>query len=181
MKRPLDNNFRNTSAIALSGVISALCFVVMYIAAVTEIFDLSGMVVCSMIMIVAVIEIGKYFPWLIWLVTGTLCILFIPKKDVALEFVMFGGIYPMMKSYFERLPQIPSWILKIAFFNAVFTGWFFLSSRLLGLDVGMTLGVIAYLAANFFFVLSDILFTLMVSFYLAKLRPRLKLGRKRKK
>ena len=181
MKRPLDNNFKNTSALALSGVLSALCFVVMYIAAVTVVFDLSGMVVSSMIIIVAVIEIGKYYPWLIWLVAGTLCMLFIPKKDVALEFVMFGGVYPMMKSYFERLPTVPSWILKIVFFNAVFTGWFFLSSRLFGIDVGMTLGVVAYLAANFFFVLSDVAFSMMVTLYLSKIRPRLKLGRKNKK
>ena len=86
------NNLSTTKSVALSGMFSALCFVVMYLAAVTEVLDLSGMVLCSMIMIVAVIEIGKYYPWLIWLVTGTLCILLIPKKDVALEFVMFGGI-----------------------------------------------------------------------------------------
>lgn len=177
MKRPPENNRSRTAAIALSGVISALCFVVMYLASVTEVLDLSGMVLCSMIVIVAVIEIGGYYPWLIWLVAGTLCFIFIPKKDIALEFILFGGVYPMLKSYFEKLPTVFSWILKIVFFNAAFTGWFLLSSYIIGVDVGMTLGVVAYLAANFFFILSDVAFTLMVSFYITKIRPRLKIGR----
>lgn len=173
------NNLSTTKSVALSGMFSALCFVVMYLAAVTEVLDLSGMVLCSMIVIVAVIEIGKYYPWLIWAVTGVLCMLFIPKKDIALEFVMFGGIYPMVKSYLERLPAVLSWALKIVFFNIVFTGWFMLCKFIFMLDVGMTMGVIAYLAANAFFILADVAFSMMISLYVNKLRKRFKIGRKK--
>ncbi len=168
-----------TKSVALSGMMCALCFVVMYLAAVTEVLDLSGMVLCSMIVIVAVIEIGRYYPWLIWAVTSVLCMLLIPKKDIALEFVMFGGIYPMLKAYFERFPTVLSWVLKILFFNAVFTGWFMISKFIFMLDVGLTMGVIAYLAANAFFILADIAFSMMISLYLTKIRKRLKLGRKK--
>lgn len=181
MKQPLEKNFNRTKSIALSGVISALCFVIMYLGCVTEVLDLSAVVLSAMIIIVAVIELGHYYPWAIWLVTGVLCILLLPKKDIALEFVMFGGVYPMLKSYFEKLPQIPSWILKIVFFNAVFTGWFFIARFVFALDVGMEMSIIAYGAANIFFVLSDIVFSLMVSLYITKIRPRLKIGSKRKK
>ena len=179
MKKKQSEKLSTTKSIALSGMMSALCFVVMYIAAVTEVLDLSGMVLCSMIIIVAVIEIGRYYPWLIWAVTGVLCMLLIPKKDVALEFVLFGGIYPMLKSYFEKLPTVLSWAVKILFFNAVFTGWFMLSKFIFMIDVDLTLGVIAYLAANVFFVLSDIAFTMMISLYFSKIRKRLKIGRKK--
>ena len=165
-----------TKSVALSGVMAALCFVIMYLVSVTEVFDLSGVVVCSMIIIVAVIEIGRYYPWLIWAVAGTLCMFFLPKKDIALEFVMFGGIYPMIKSYLEKLPFLPSWILKIVFFNAVFTGWFFICRLLFVLDVGLTLGVIAYVAANAFFILADIAFSMMISLYMSKLRKKFKIG-----
>ena len=168
-----------TKSVALSGMMCALCFVVMYLAAATEVLDLSGMVISSMIVIVAVIEIGRYYPWLIWAVTSVLCMFFIPKKDIALEFVMFGGIYPMVKSYLEKLPTALSWALKIVFFNIVFTGWFMLSKFIFGLDVGMTMGIIAYLAANVFFVLADIAFSMMISLYLTKIRKRLKTGRKK--
>ena len=168
-----------TKSVALSGMTCALCFVVMYLAAVTEVLDLSGMVLCSMIVIVAVIEIGKYYPWLIWAVTSVLCMFFLPKKDVALEFVMFGGVYPMVKAYLEKLPTALSWILKIVFFNAVFTGWFMISKFIFALDVGMTMGIIAYLAANVFFILADIAFSMMISLYLTKIRKRLKIGSKK--
>ena len=178
MKNNKDGKLSATKCVALSGVMSALCFVIMYLVSVTEIFDLSGVVVCSMIIIVAVIEIGRYYPWLIWAVTGVLCLFFLPKKDIALEFVMFGGIYPMMKSYFEKLPTIPSWILKIVFFNAVFTGWFFICRYLFGIkDVGFTFGLIAYAAANVFFILSDIAFSMMIALYMSKLRKKLKIGK----
>ena len=160
-------------------MMASLCFVVMYIASVTEIFDLSAAVVCSMIIIIAVIETGKVYPWLIWLVTGILCMLFIPKKDIALEVVLFGGIYPMIKSYVERLRPLPSWILKLLFFNAVFTVWYFLSKYLFMLDVGMALDVIAYVAANVFFVLADLCFTVMIPVYVNKLRPRMRIGKRK--
>ena len=170
----------NTKSIALSGVISALCFVVMYLAAVTDILDLSGMVLCSMIIIIAVIEIGKYYPWLIWLVAGVLCMVLLPKKDVALEFVMFGGVYPMVKALFEKLPMPVAWVCKIVFFNAVFTGWFFLTTFIFGLDAGLKLGIVAYLAANAFFVLADVAFSLMANLYVTKLRAKLGIGKRKR-
>ena len=179
MNKNKDGKLSVTKSVALSGVMSALCFVIMYLVSVTEIFDLSGVVVCSMIIIIAVIEIGRYYPWLIWAVTSVLCMFFLPKKDIALEFVMFGGIYPMLKSYFEKLPVIPSWIFKIAFFNAVFTGWFFICRFLFALDVGLTLGIIAYAAANVFFILADVAFSMMIALYMSKLRRRFRIGGKK--
>ena len=177
--RKQNNGLTNTKSIALSGVISALCFVVMYLAAATDILDLSGMVLCSMIIIIAVIEIGKYYPWLIWLVAGILCMVLLPKKDVALEFVMFGGVYPMIKALFEKLPTPIAWALKIVFFNLVFTGWFLLTKFVFGLDAGLELGVVAYLAANAFFVLSDVAFSLMANLYVTKLRAKLGIGKRK--
>lgn len=178
MKKPENSSRRQTKNIALSGLISALCFVAMYLASIIDVIDLSAVVLCSMLVIISVIEIGKHYPWLIWLVASVLCLLFLPRKDIALEFVMFGGIYPILKAKFEKLPTLPSWIVKIVFFNAVFTGWFFLSKYLFALDVGLELGIIAYVAANVFFVLADIFFTLMISMYITKIRPRLGFGKK---
>ena len=166
-------------SVALSGILAALCFVIMYIAAVTEILDLSGMIVCMVLSAVAVIEIGSYYPWLIWVVCGVLCFFFIPKKDIALEYIMFGGVYPVLKSAFEKLSAIPSWILKLVFFNAVFTGWFFLCRFIFAPNIDLTLGVVAYLAANAFFILSDVALTMMISFYIRNLRKRLKFGSKK--
>ena len=85
----------------------------------------------------------------------------------------------MVKSYLERLPTVLSWALKIVFFNIVFTGWFMLCKFIFMLDVGMTMGVIAYLAANAFFILADVAFSMMISLYVNKLRKRFKIGRKK--
>ena len=85
----------------------------------------------------------------------------------------------MVKSYLERLPAVLSWTLKIVFFNIVFTGWFMLCKLVFMLDVGMTMGIIAHLAANAFFILADVAFSMMISLYVNKLRKRFKIGRKK--
>ena len=158
---------------------SALCFVLMYLSSLTEVLDLCAMVACSVLIIICVIETGKIYPWLIWAVTGILCMLFIPKKDIALEFVMFGGIYPMIKSYAEKLPLVFAWIAKLVFFNAAFTAWFFIATSLFTPDVGLKLGPVAYAVANVFFIVADVAFTLTVSLYMAKIRPRIAKGQKK--
>ena len=168
-------------SVALSGMMSALCFVIMYIASVTDIFDLAAAVLCALLIIICVIEIGGRYPWLVWLVTSVLCLLLLPRKDIALEFVLFGGIYPMIKSYVEKLPTVISWILKIAFFNAVFTGWFFLSIKLFGVSVdtvGIKMGLVSFLGANAFFIFTDVCFSLIISAYMTKLRKKFKFGKK---
>ncbi|MBR0302404.1 MAG: hypothetical protein IJQ80_00985 [Clostridia bacterium] len=167
-------------SVALSGILSALCFVIMYIGAVTDILDLSVVVLSALIVVVAVIELGGRYPWMIWLVASILCMLFLPRKDIALEFVLFGGVYPMIKSLVERLPVVLAWILKLAYFNAVFTAWFFLSVRFFGIGtdvIGVKLGTVAYLAANAFFIFTDVCFSFMISAYMTRLRKKFKFGK----
>ena len=168
-----------TKDLALSGLLSALCFVLMYICAATEIFDLCAVIVSSAIIVVSMIEAKGFWPWLIWLVTGTLCLLLIPRIDIALEFVLFGGVYPMIKAFIEKLPKVPAWALKLVFFNTVFTGWYYLSKLLFACDPGFDFGVVAYLAANVFFVLSDVFLSVAAVTYVNKLRPRLGIGKRK--
>lgn len=178
MKKRRNESFEKARNLALSSLMAAACFILMYVCSLTEVLDLCAAVVCAMIIIVSVIEIGGIYPWLIWLVTSTLCLIFIPDKFIALEFVLYGGLYPMIKAYLEKYPAFISWTLKFTFFNVVLTGAFFIAKLLFGMkDVGFKLSVGAYILANIFFLISDIAFTLMVSIYMTKIRPRIKPGK----
>ncbi|MBQ7715563.1 MAG: hypothetical protein IJT70_06820 [Clostridia bacterium] len=163
--------------IALAGILCALCFVLTYFSSMIDVVDLSAVILSACVVTVSVIEIGRYYPYLIWIAAGILCMLLVPRKDIALEFIMFGGIYPMIKSLAERLPKLLSWVVKIVFFNAVFTLWYLAVRFLFGLEAGFTFGVVAYLAANAFFILADVFLTMAISLYIQKIRPRI---RKRK-
>lgn len=175
MKKKENKALQNTKKLALSSIFTALCFVVMYLGGLTQVLDLCAVVLSALVVIIAVIELGGMWPWLIWAVTSVLCIFFIPDKFIALEFVIFGGIYPMIKAWLEKFPAFISWSMKILYFNLAFTGAYFASTYIFGMrDVGFVLKMPAYLAANVFMILADVCFSLLISLYFAKLRPRIK-------
>lgn len=179
MKKKENKSFENTKKVALSGIFSALCLVIMYIGALSGIGDLLAVVVSAMIVVIAVIEAGGIFPWLIWAVTGVLCLFFLPDKYVALEFVLFGGIYPMVKSYLERFPLFISWSMKILYFNVAFAGSFALAKFVFYVsDIGFELKIASFILANLFFILSDVFLSLMISMYMVKVRPRIRRQKK---
>ena len=174
MKSKTSKSFEKARNLALSSLMAGACFAIMYVCSLTGVFDLCAVVICSMIVIVAVIEVGGIYPWLIWLVSGTLCMIFIPDKFAAMEFALFGGVYPMIKAYLERYPAFISWTLKLTFFNIVLTGAFYIAKFFFpGTDVGFTLGAGAYALGNIFFIMADITFSLLISMYFTKIRPRI--------
>ena len=180
MKKKENKTLQNTKNLALAALFSALCFVLMYFGTVTMVLDLCAVTASALIIILAVIEIGGIYPWLIWAVTGVLCLLLLPDKYVALEFALYGGIYPMLKAFFERFPKIIAWLFKLLYFNIAFTVSVFIAKYLLAVsDIGFELKAVAYLCANAFFIISDICFSVMISTYFRTIRPRLRLNRKK--
>lgn len=178
MKKKENKALENTKKLALSSIFAALCLVIMYIGGLTQIFDLCAAVLSALIVIIAVIELGGVWPYLIWAVTGTLCIFFIPDKFIALEFVLFGGIYPMIKAWLERFPSFIAWAMKILYFNIAFSAAFLAATYIFGMrELGFELKIPSYIAANIFFILADVCFSLLISLYFTKLRPRIKKNR----
>lgn len=181
-KNRRSNSLETTKKLALSSLIAAGCFLLMYFASLTGVLDLCAAVLSSFVVVLAVIEIGGKYPWLIWLVSGTLCVLFIPDKFSALEFAFFGGIYPMIKAFLERFPGFISWTLKFTYFNIAFAGAYFLASYVFSsVEIGFTLKAAAFIFANLFFLMADVALSLMISLYMTRIRPRFKKGGKKKK
>ncbi|MBE6562168.1 MAG: hypothetical protein E7660_00360 [Ruminococcaceae bacterium] len=175
MKKKENKVLENTKKLALSGIFTALCFAVMYVGGITQVFDLCAAVIAALVVIISVIEIGGMWPWLIWGVASVLCLFFIPDKFIALEFILFGGLYPMVKAWLEKFPAFIAWSMKILYFNVVFSAAYLLATYLFGMrELGFTLKIPAYVAANGFFILADVCFTLIISVYFTKLRPRIK-------
>ena len=157
--------------LCVSGVLSALGFVIMYLGALSGVFDLCAVVVGALCCVFAVIELGGQWPWLVAIVTGTLCLLLLPDKFAALEYIALGGLYPILKSYLEKLPKILSWGLKFAVFNVMLTVCLLLAKFVMGIgDDWVRFSPVVYLLGNAFFLLYDVALTRFISFYLFKLR-----------
>ena len=166
----------NAKRLCAAGVLSALGFAFMYFGALTGVLDLCAVVVGAVCCAFAVIELSGMWPWLVATVTGALCLLLLPDKFAALEYIALGGLYPILKAYFERLPRVPSWCLKVVCFNLMLTACLLLARFVLGIgEDWVALNVAVYAVANAFFVLYDVALTTFISFYLKRIRGRLKI------
>lgn len=165
-----------TRRLVAAAVLSALGFVFMYLGTLTGVMDLCAVVVGALCCAFAVIELSGFWPWLIFAVTGTLCLLLLPDKFPALEYIALGGLYPILKSLFEKLPTVISFILKAVSLNIMLTLCLLAAKFIFSIsDDWVAFNPIVYLCANAFFILFDYALTVFISYYLTKLRHRLKI------
>ncbi|MBE6587350.1 MAG: hypothetical protein E7647_02915 [Ruminococcaceae bacterium] len=169
-------SFVRAKRLAVSALLSALSFVFMYAGALTGVFDLCAVVAGALFCAFAVIELRGIWPWLVCATTGALSLLLLPDKFVALEYIALGGIYPILKAYFERLPKVPSWAAKLGAFNVMLTLCLILARFVMGIqEEWVAFNALVYLAGNVFFVIFDYSLTVFISYYMNKLRQRMKI------
>ena len=159
---------------AVCGILAAMCVVFLYVGSVT-VFDLSVVVLCAVITMIVKVEMGKSpYPWLYVLVTGALVLLLLPSKILAVEYILIGGVYPLIKARLEKLRSAISWVLKICVLDCmvlleiVVSRFVFVSE-----EARIDLTVPAILLATLFAVLYDIALTVVISIYILKIRKKL--------
>lgn len=169
---------RQTKKITLSAMLVALGVAFMALGVFVEVVDLSACAVASLLVVFAYIEIGSPYTWLIWLCTSLAAFICFPSSMVWLEYLAVFGIYPLIKAYVERLPRAAWGIIKLAFVNAVIWILIFAVQLILGTPffsvdkLWMKVGL--YLIMNVAFFAYDVFITVMVRFYMLKLRNRFK-------
>lgn len=157
---------------------AALCVVILFAGSLITVLDLSCAAFSSLIIVMAVIEIGGFYPWLVWLTVSVLGLLLLPDKFGSLVFCVFAGYYPILKQRFERLHPAISWILKITIFNVSLTVIIYVSKKLLGLpDAEIAFSIAVYATCNLVFGLYDIALTRLISLYFFKFRSKFKFFR----
>ncbi len=162
--------------LVFASLLCALSFVFMYIGNLTGVFDLCAVVVGAVCTIFAAIEMGGAWPWLVFAVTGVLCALLLPDKFIAMEYIALGGLYPILKAFFEKLPKIPSWAVKIVSFNIMLAACLALAKFVLGMqEEYIAFDIIVFAAGNVFFVIYDIALTVFIAYYFQYIRSKLKI------
>ncbi len=172
-------NIKQSRKIAFCALFSALGVVLMYLGAVVEVLDISMACIASMLCIVALIEIGGAYPWLVFAVTGAISLLILPQKFAALLYVALAGYYPMIKCIYERMrSRAVEWILKMLTFNGalaimLFAAIFVLAAE--GFTKNLLIGFV--ILGNFTFIIYDIALTMLVRLYFLKYRKLLGIDR----
>ena len=165
--------------IALGGLLTALGVVLMFLTGLIPIGTYALPAIAGVLLIVAVIEIGAKWAWMIYAAVAVLSLLFAADKEAALLFVLFFGYYPVLKSFLERISnKVLSWISKFAVFNVAVVACFFLAVNFLQLPedsftvFGIYLPWVFLILGNAVFLIYDIALSGLVSTYVEKLHHR---------
>ncbi len=165
-----------TYRVALGALMTALTLVFMYISNLIPTARVAFVAAASLFVTAAVIEGGLSTGIFVAVGGGALAALFLPDKTAALLFALFFGYYPVLKSIAERATsRVLQWAVKIAVFNLAFCAVWFLFGALVFdqavLDAPL-IGIWALL--NGVFVLYDIGYTKLISFYIERISKHLK-------
>ena len=170
----------NTKKLTTCALLSALGVILLYIGSLIEAVDISMAVFASLLGVIAVIEYGRGAAWSVFLATAVLgCILAPPWGGFGgtLYYVAFFGFYPILKESFEKMSKVKCWICKEAVFNVCLAVMIAVLKMLLfsKVTIPTAMYVIVVVLCEIVFILYDIALTRLITFYIYRLRDRLKL------
>lgn len=161
-------NVRKAGKLALCAMLTALSLVVLTIATTAPSGRLGLTAVAGLFPAAAVVSYGLPAGLLCYAGTSLLALLLLADKTIALLYLLFLGLYPMVKGAVERLRRLPLELaLKMGFFNLMYTvvlrgfsglmaGYFFLADKALP---------VVYFAGNVVFLVYDFGFSKVIGFY----------------
>ncbi|MEM5781118.1 MAG: hypothetical protein AAGU02_08210 [Lawsonibacter sp.] len=171
MSRPFPPS--KSTRTALGGVLAAGSLVLLWIACLSPSGRIGLTAAAGLFPVAGVLAGGQAAGYLCWASAGLLGLILMPEKGVPLLYLIFLGLYPVVKSRIESLRRAPvEWLFKLAFFNGALTVFWFLLRGLflpnppawMG-DSGLAL----YLAGNVIFVLYDIGLSRLIALLVARL------------
>lgn len=165
---------------ALAGLLAALSLICLYLAFLVPTGKLGVVALAGVFPAGAVVSAGLAAGFFCYAAAGILGLLLLPAKSAALLYLIFFGLWPMVKSLVERLPNRGlEWAAKLACCNiALAVLWFGLRSLFLPFlpaALGQTWMVFA--AGNVGFVLYDLGFSGLIAFYVARVDKVLRKNR----
>lgn len=168
---------KDTKKLTISAILTALGVVIMLLGAVIEVLDLSVGAIASLIVVFVFVEIGKPYHWLVWICTSLITAIIYPGSALWIEYLLIFGIYPILKSYIERLPRWSWWPVKLVYINAVVGLLALAMEKLLGIpffeEDGVWMRVLFWALLNVAFVMYDVFIKVLVRVYFAKYRERI--------
>lgn len=164
---------RQTKKLTISALFTALGVVILFIASFLEMADITVSLFASFLLVLALIELGPVYGRMIYAATSLLSFLFLQNKFIAAIYLLFSGLYPLIKTCFDRLKKFLRLPLKLCYFNGMLTGVLLLSKYVFALETytGWLLAAF-YLIANLAFFLDDILIARFTLLYLTRYRSR---------
>lgn len=155
--------------IAENGIITALTLAILYSASIIPISTLSILTVASCLIPISIIRTSIKNTIFVYIASSILSF-FLVTINIAMYYILFFGIYGIIKYFIEKLRNMPiELILKLFIFNILLAVIYFIGiSLLINLDVKFPLYII-WIIAQVVFLIYDYALTLIISFYLNRI------------
>ena len=170
---------RGAGKVALTGVLTALSLVFLWISVFAPAGRLGLVAVAGVFPAGAVVSAGLGAGFFCYGATGLLGLILLPAKGGAVLYLIFFGLWPMIKSLMERLSsRVLEWAGKLIVFNLILSVcWFGLRSLFLPfLPPALEAGWMVYAAGNVAFIIYDLGFSKLISFYEVRIDRALRNG-----
>ncbi|MBC5731051.1 hypothetical protein [Pseudoflavonifractor hominis] len=162
--------------VALPAVLAALSLLLLYGASIAPSGRMGLVALSGLVTAAAVVSGGLHAGLLCYGAAGILGLLLVPDKGSALLYLLFFGVYPVIKSRAERLrTRLAEYGLKLLCFNLALTIlWFgFRGLFLPFLPEALRMTALVYLVGNPVFLVYDFGCSKAISLYVARLGRRL--------
>lgn len=165
---------------ALTAVFTGLALLILYASALLPTGRMGAVAIAGLLPAAAVVSGGLTAGVLCYAGTSILGFLLLADKGNALLFLLFFGLYPLVKAAVERIRKLPLEILiKLVFFNAALTLFWvgFRAVFLTALPLPIEAAWVIYVAGNIIFFIYDFGFTKLIAFYAQRVDKVLRKGR----
>lgn len=161
--------------LALGGVLGGLCVIFMYLASIMPVNNISLYAVSSLFCGIMMIEAGVKWALLFYAATSMLGFFLILGKIGVMPYILFFGIYGIIKYYVELLHNLPIELaVKCCFFLSSMAGLYFLAGSLFSNSIFSKLPIWGILALGVIvFFIYDYIYSRIMSYYTKTLRERL--------
>ncbi|MBP8594621.1 MAG: hypothetical protein KBI35_09435 [Ruminococcus sp.] len=166
--------------VALGGIVSALCLVVMFLAGILPALYILLPIMASVLLMLIAAEVSTGWALLTYIAVGLLSLFITADKEAALIFIMFGH-YPIIRIYLQKIPlRLLRFICKMAVFNICAVAFFYVTVYLFGLDqmvsdmndFGKYGSLIVLGFVNVLFILLDIDLDFVYKLYRKRIMPK---------
>lgn len=109
-----------TKQLVIGAMLSALTLIMLYLTFLFKANTLSLLTLASAMGPIALIRGNARTSLLVYIVSSLLCLVLMPP-NISTLYILFFGIYGLLKYYIEKLNHLSlEWLIKLAFFNSIF-------------------------------------------------------------
>lgn len=171
---------KQSAKTALGGIGAALMLALLFLLSIFPSATIAAPAVASVVMVFAVLELGKGWAFGVYTATAILAVMILPSKEAAVLYAVFFGYYPILKAVLERRihRRLIEWIVKIALFLSIVSAAYYLMIRFMGVEFeeidkyGRAAIPLLLVFGAIAFVAYDFCLTLFVGEYLRRWQKR---------